>query len=262
MANCSCSGNSGSTYASVARNGYGCLSSVPSSSGIAYNCFLPPTNAAYYQNFPFYNGPCGTVAGENDSDDCGCNNNCSICGCTSCSTSNSTCCNNNACCNHCGNGGSTMFCNCPCNPCNGPAAALVTSTGTVTTTAGGAVPLTLSAQATDNSIPLALANLMGPISVVGDNVVFNCTGTYLIFLNVSLASTTYTGTISLAVNGTTANTASQNLALTTAAYEGTSQALVRVTEGSTMTVNTSAALTAAAPGAGANVITLTIIRIA
>ena len=156
-----------------------------------------------------------------------------------------------------------MLCNCPCNPCCGPAAALVTSTGTVTTSAGGSVPLTLAAQATGNSIPLALANMMGPISVVGDTVVFNCTGTYLVFLSVSLGSTTsYTGTIGLAVNGTRANTATQSLALTTTAYEGSSQALIRVTEGSTMTVNTSAALTAAVAGTGANVITLTIIRIA
>ena len=156
-----------------------------------------------------------------------------------------------------------MLCNCPCNPCCGPAAALVTSTGGVTTTAGGSIPLTLASQASNTSIPLALANMMGPISVVGDTVVFNCTGTYLVFLSVSLpGTTTYTGTIGLTVNGTPATTATQTLALTTTAYEGTSQALVRVTEGSTMTVNTSAALTAAGPGTAANVITLTIIRIA
>ena len=275
MANCSCSGNSGSAYAAANRSGYGCLSSVPTAGGIAYNCFLPPTNMAYYQNFPFYNGPCGTVAGESDSNDCGCNNG----GCNAnCNNNWWNCCNNsgsdseesqNSCCNPCGKGGNNMLCNCSCNPCNpcnpccGPAAALVTSTGGVTTTAGGAVPLTLASQASNTSIPLALANMMGPISVVGDTVVFNCTGTYLVFLSVSLPGTTsYTGTIGLTVNGTPATTATQTLALTTTAYEGTSQALVRVTEGSTMTVNTSAALTAAGPGTAANVITLTIIRIA
>ena len=263
MANCSCSGNSGSTYAAN-RSGYGCLSSVPTVGGIAYNCFLPPTNMAYYQNFPFYNGPCGTVAGENDSNDCGCGNNCG-CSWWNCCNSGSTDSeeSQNGCCNKCGNGGNNMLCNCSCNPCCGPAAAMVTSTGAVTTTAGSAIPLTLAAQASNSSIPLALANMMGPISVVGDTVVFNCTGTYLVFLSVSLPTgTTYTGTVGLTVNGTAANTATQNLALTSTAYEGTSQALVRVTEGSTMTVNTSAALTAATPGVGANVVTLTIIRIA
>ena len=270
MANCSCSGNSGSTYATASR-GYGCLSSIPNSSGIPYNCFLPPTNTAYYQNFPFYNGPCGTVAGESDSDNgsscgCGCGNNCS------CNSWWNTCCSNgcNSCsnpeqcqngCNQCGNGGNTMFCNCPCNICCGPAAALVTSNGAVTTTVGGAVPLILTAQASDSSIPLALASVMGPISVMSDSVVFNCEGTYLVTLTVHLPDTvTYDGTISLTANGSPITSATQVIDVTTEAYNGSSQALIRAAQGSTLTVNTSAALTAT-PEAG-SIITLSIVRVA
>ena len=263
MANCSCSGNSGSTYATVNRSGYGCLSSVPTSSGVNYNCFLPPTNTAYYQNFPFYNGPCGTVAGESDSDSCNCNNNCNnncnSCGCNSCNSDNcNSCgCNNNCCCNT----SRTMFCNCPCNVCCGPAAALVTSNGTVTTTAGSAIPLILAAQASDSSIPLALASVVGPISVMSDSIVFNCTGTYLVTLTVHLPDTvTYDGTISLTANGSQVTSSTQDIDVTTEAYNGTSQALIRVNQGGTMTVNTSAALTAT-PEAG-SIITISIVRVA
>ena len=259
MANCSCSGNSGSTYATVNRSGYGCLSSVPTSSGIAYNCFLPPTNTAYYQNFPFYNGPCGSVAGENDS--CNCNSNCS---CNSNCNCNNNCgcgCNNDSDSNGCCNTSRTMFCNCPCNICCGPAAALVTSNGTVTTTAGAAIPLILAAQASDSSIPLALASVVGPISVMSDSIVFNCEGTYLVTLTVHLPDTvTYDGTISLTTNGSPITSSTQDIDVTTEAYNGTSQALVRVTQGSTMTVNTSAALTAT-PEAG-SIITISIVRVA
>ena len=275
MANCSCSGNSGSTYSTVNRSGYGCLSSVPNSNGMAYNCFLPPTNTAYYQNFPFYNGPCGTVAGENDSDNngCGCsgngNNNCSCCGWWS------NCCNNcnncgcgsdaegsqNGCCsNKCGNGGNTMFCNCPCNPCCGPAAALVTSNGTVTTAPGGRVPVYMLSQTLDSTLPLALANVVGPISVTGDTIIFNCPGTYLIMFTLSLDDTAaYTGTIGLVLNGTAVP--SGVFTLDGEAFEGTTQSLVRVTEGSTMTINTSAALTNGTAGANGNIVTLSILRI-
>ena len=271
MANCSCSGNSGSTYSTVNRSGYGCLSSVPTSSGIAYNCFLPPTNTAYYQNFPFYNGPCGTVAGENDSDscncnnncgnncsntcgnNCGCNSNCNTCGCNTCgcSSDNGNCCTTSR----------TMYCNCPCNICCGPAAALAATTGSVTTGAGGAIPIALVAQASDNSIPLALASVVGPISVMSDSIIFNCAGTYLVTLTVHLPDgTTYTGTIGLTANGAAVSSATQDITLTTGGYDGTSQALIRVAEGATLTINTSAALTATADGQ--NIVTISILRVA
>ena len=272
MANCSCSGNSGSTYATANRSGYGCLSSVPTSSGIAYNCFLPPTNQAYYQNFPFYNGPCGSVAGENDSDgcncntNCGCNNNCcnscnSCNSCGSCNGDSDSCnscnCNNNCCCST----SRTMFCNCPCNLCCGPAAALAATSGSVTTGAGAAVPISLVAQASDSSIPPALASVVGPISVMSDSIIFNCAGTYLVTLTVHLPDgTTYTGTIGLTANGAAVSSSIQDITLTTGGYDGTSQALIRVAEGATMTINTSAALTATADSQ--NIITVSIVRIA
>ena len=264
MANCSCSGNSGSTYATANRNGFGCLSSVPTSNGIAYNCFLPPTNTAYYQNFPFYNGPCGSVAGESDScncsNNCGCNNNC---GCSNnCNCNNSCgCCNTESDSNGCCNTGNTMFCNCPCNICCGPAAALAATTGSVTTGAGGAIPIALVAQASNSSIPLALASVVGPISVMGDNIIFNCPGTYLVTLTVHLPTgTTYTGTIGLTTSGAAVGSATQDITLTTGGYDGSSQALIRVTEGATMTINTSAALTATADGQ--NIVTVSILRVA
>ena len=117
------------------------------------------------------------------------------------------------------------------------------------------------AQASDSTLPLALASVVGPISVSGDTIYFNCAGTYLITFILSLDDTAaYTGTVGLILNGTAVPTGS--FTLDGDAFEGTTQALVKVTEGSTMTINTSAALTTGTAGANGNIITLSILRIA
>lgn len=267
MAKCNCSGSTGSTYATVNR-GYGCLSSVPAATGgIPYNCFLPPTNMSYYQNYPFYNGPCGSTNASGPSgfrplfNPCfGCNNGdgaeaeSETSGTSAASSGNCGCCYPcNPCCKPC------------CkkdDPCCAPAAALVTSSGTVTTTAGGNVPLTLSSTAVNSNMPMPLANLTGAISVVGDTVVFNCPGTYLVLLTVRLPSgVTYTGNIGLTQNSSAVNSSTQAIALTTGSYNGTTQSLVRANAGDTLSVTTSAALANATPTAG-SIITLSIIRVA
>ena len=262
MAKCNCTGSTGSTYAST--RGYGCLSSVPTAGGgIPYNCFLPPTNMSYYQNYPFYNGPCGGPnAGGSGNGGCGCGfrplfNPCFCCNNQDEESESET------------SGSSASNCNCclPCcckknDPCCGPAAALVTSSGTVTTTAGGNVPLTLSSTAVNSNVPMPLANLTGAISVVGDTVVFNCPGTYLVLLTVSLPSgVTYTGTIGLTQNSSAVASSTQTIALSTGSYNGTTQSLVRANAGDTLSVSTSAALTNATPASG-SIITLSIIRVA
>ena len=242
MANCSCSG---STYA-TANRGYGCLSSVPASSGIPYNCFLPPTNMSYYQNFPFYNGPCGSVPGSaatsgSGSSGCGCKPWANPCCCNSgaeqeVESSGSSC----GCWNPCK----------PCNPCCGPAALVATSSGAVTPTLNGTVPLTQNIS-TSNAI-----------TVEGDTITFKCPGIYLVTLNSNIPGTsTYVGNVSLALNGQTLGTTTQTFATSTAT-NSTAQAIVRASENSTLTITTSAAGTAINPGAGTNLFTVTVVRIA
>ena len=154
-----------------------------------------------------------------------------------------------------------MFCNCPCNACCGPAAALVTSNGAVSTSVGGRVPVYMLAVASDSALPLALASVVGPIAVANDSIVFNCAGTYLVTLSIHLPDTvTYDGAVGLVLNSTPVESSNQSIDVTTEAYSGTSQALVQVAEGATMTVNTTAALTAT-PDAG-NIITISIVRVA
>lgn len=268
MANCNCAGSTGPTYATANR--YGCLSSVPTSSGIPYNCFLPPTNMSYYQNYPFYNGPCGSTPGSSGTSGSGCN--CPPPCCNPCCNSSdseeesSSSSSEKPCGCNCFNpfGGCGKPCNKCCKPnvCCGPAVALASSSGAVTTTASGSIPLNLTATAADSNVPMPLANLTGPISVVGDNIVFNCPGTYLVLMTIALPTgTTYTGTIGMNLNGTPVASSVQNLAVTSNSYHGTSQALIRATEGSTLSVVTSAALTTTAPAAG-SVINVSAVRVA
>ena len=243
MANCNCSG---STYATVNR-GYGCLSSVPTSSGVPYNCFLPPTNMSYYQNYPFYNGPCGSVPGSSGAGGnggCGCKPWCNPC-----------CCNgSNSEPEMESSGSSSSSCGCwnpckPCNPCCGPAALVATSSGAVTPAANTAVPLVQSTSINNN------------ITVDGNAITIKCPGVYLVTLNSNIPSAGYNGNVSLVLNGQTLSTTTQNFATSTAA-NNTTQAIVRVAENSTITVVPSAANAAITPTPGTNLFTVSVVRIA
>ena len=200
---------------------------------------------SYYQNFPFYNGPCGSVPGSaatsgSGSSGCGCKPWANPCCCNSgaeqeVESSGSSC----GCWNPCK----------PCNPCCGPAALVATSSGAVTPAANTAVPLVQSTSINDN------------ITVDGNAITIKCPGVYLVTLNSNIPSAGYNGNVSLALNGTVLGTTTQNFAASTAAND-TTQAIVRVAENSTLTVVPSATGAQLTPTVGTNLFTVSVVRIA
>lgn len=200
---------------------------------------------SYYQNYPFYNGPCGSTPSATAASGSG------SCGCKPCWC--------NPCCNGQGSepemeSSGTSGCGCwnpckPCNPCCGPAALVATSSGAVTPAANTAVPLVQSTSINDN------------ITVDGNAITIRCPGVYLVTLNSNIPSTGYNGNVSLALNGTVLGTTTQNFAASTAAND-TTQAIVRVAENSTLTVLPSAAGSQLTPTVGTNLFTVSVVRIA
>ena len=125
--------------------GYGTLNTV---AGPLINCGCGCTNPQYYQNFPFYNGPCGCVDCKNQSSSWrrhhpwhwwnSCGNGCG--------------CSNQSSWNHCSCGsGSSQWNHCGWNPWNGcahvnvgdcSAAASFGANASMMVEAGGTIPLT------------------------------------------------------------------------------------------------------------------------